>query len=476
MIFTFFDHVRVAFIVCAGLFGTICQANPSPFLVKTAEELVQAVKDAKPGAAIALADGRYKNFQVSLVGRGSEDKPVLIRAQTQGKVVLTGESSVEVDGTWLVLSGFVFRDGNPPSAQSAKDTSASAIKLRGTHNRVTETAIVDYSLNYKSPPNTDPTRASYHKWIGIWGQYNRIDHSHFQGKKGGGTLLTVWRDTSAPNHHQIDHNAFIDVAHGNDENGWETIRLGDSTQSQSNSNTVVEHNYFDRCNGEIEIISNKSGGNTYRYNTFNNSRGTLTLRHGSGATVNNNVFLIDDKSYGGGIRVSDKNHIIRNNYIEGVRGFSPHWGGVVLLAHSTNAPLNDYWPVENVLIENNAVINSTNSVVIGAGRAAQSPVSATFRNNVLCNKPGNASESSLINRVPSKTGKLSLVFEGNVLCGASPGLPATELGDSIFSADCLKKTDSFWLLNAKGRGFQPFQKTSLADVGPRGFTPYSNSQ
>jgi poly(beta-D-mannuronate) lyase len=471
MTFTFFVPARVAHIICAGLFSAICHANSSAVLVKTSDELVRAVKDAKPGAAVALADGHYKNFQVSLIGHGGEGKPILIHAQTPGKVVLTGESSVEIDGTWLVLSGFVFRDGNPPSAQNTKDTSASAIKLRGTHNRVTETAIINYSLNYKSPPNTDPSKIGYHKWIGIWGQHNRIDHGLFQGKKGGGTLLTVWRDTSAPNYHQIDHNAFIDVAYGSDENGWETIRLGDSTQSQSNSSTIVEHNYFDRCNGEIEIISNKSGGNTYRYNTFNNSRGTLTLRHGSSATVNNNIFLIDDKSYGGGIRVSDKNHIIRNNYIEGVRGFSPHWGGVVLLAHSTNAPLNDYWPVENVLIENNSVINSTNSVVIGAGRAAQSPVSATFRNNVVCNKGGSASESSLINRVPAKAGKLSLVLEGNVLCGAPPGLPATELGDSTLNAEGLTKTGSFWLFSAKGRGFQPFQKTSLADVGPRGFTP-----
>jgi poly(beta-D-mannuronate) lyase len=464
MKFTFFDPARLALIVCAASFATLSHANPASLLVKTVDELVRAVKDAKPGTTIALADGQYKNLQATLVGNGVEGKPILIHAKTPGKVILTGESSIEIDGSWLVLSGFVFRDGNPPSAHNAKDTSASAIKLKGTHNRVTETAIINYSLNYKSPLNTDPTKIGYHKWIGIWGQYNRLDHSLFQGKRGGGTLLTVWRDTSTPNFHQIDHNAFIDVAYGNDENGWETIRLGDSTQSQSNSSTIVEHNYFDRCNGEIEIISNKSGGNTYRYNTFNNSRGTLTLRHGSGATVINNVFLIDDKSYGGGIRVSDKNHFIRNNYIEGVRGFSAHWGGIVLLAHSTNAPLNDYWPVDNVLIENNSVINSANSVVIGAGRAA-------FRNNVICNKGGNASESSLINRVPAKAGNLSLILEGNVLCGAPPGLPATELGDSTLTADGLTKTGSFWLFSAKGRGFQPFQKTSLADVGPRGFTP-----
>lgn len=469
MIFNIPVPARLALFLCAGLFGAICHASPSPLLVKSADELEQAVKVAKPGAAIALANGQYKNFQASLVGLGNEGKPILIHAQSPGKVVLTGESSVEINGTWLVFSGFVFTDGNPPTAKNANDVSA--IKLKGTHNRVTETAIIDYSLNYKGSPNTDPSKTGYHKWIGIWGQYNRVDHNLFRGKKGGGVLLTVWRDTSEPNFHQIDHNAFIDVAYGNEANGWETIRVGDSTQSQSSSNTVVEHNYFERCDGEIEIISNKSGGNIYRRNTFINSRGTLTLRHGSGAIVNNNVFLIDNKSFGGGIRVSDKNHVIRNNYVEGARGPSTHWGGIVLLAHSVKAPLNDYWPVESVLIENNTIINSTNSVVIGAGRAAQSPISATFRDNVVCNRLSDANESILINRVPAKDGKLFLVLEGNVLCGAPPGLPSAELGDSRLTDEGLAKTGSFWVLGAKGRGFEPFQKTSLTDVGPRSFIP-----
>ena len=469
MIFNFSVLARCAPFVCVGVFGGICHASQPTVVVRSAEELVHAVKVAKPGAAIALANGRYKNFQVSLDGVGNKNNPILIQAQKPGKVVLTGESSVEINGSWLVFSGFVFTDGNPPSGKNANG--ASAIKLKGTHNRVTETAIIDYSLNFKAPPNVDPAKAGYHKWFGIWGQHNRVDHNLFRGKKGGGVLLTVWRDTSEPNFHQIDHNAFIDVAYGNEANGWETIRVGDSTQSQSSSNTVVEHNYFERCDGEIEIISNKSGGNIYRHNTFINSRGTLTLRHGTGATVNDNVFIIDDKSFGGGIRVSDKNHVIRNNYVEGARGPSPHWGGIVLLAHSVDAPLNDYWPVENVLLESNSVINSTNSVVIGAGRAAQSPVSATFRNNVICNTLGRTSESSLFNRVPSKAGRISLVLEGNLLCGATAGLLTDELGDSTFEVDALIKTGSYWVISQRRRGFQPLRQTSMADVGPRSFTP-----
>ncbi len=47
----------------------------------------------------------------------------------------------------------------------------------------------------------------------------------------------------------------------------------------------MENNWFEGCDGETEIISNKSGGNTYRGNVFFRSAGALTLRHGNGNRV-----------------------------------------------------------------------------------------------------------------------------------------------------------------------------------------------
>ena len=82
-------------------------------------------------------------------------------------------------------------------------------------------------------------------------------------------------EESQENHHRIDHNYF---GHRPilGSNGGETLRIGTSHYSMSNSFTVVEDNYFDRCDGEEEIISNESGGNVFRRNVFFESRGTLT--------------------------------------------------------------------------------------------------------------------------------------------------------------------------------------------------------
>jgi len=57
-------------------------------------------------------------------------------AKTPGKVVFSEESSLTIDGTWVTASGFIFRDGNPPSPINPLDFSASAIYLKGMDNRV----------------------------------------------------------------------------------------------------------------------------------------------------------------------------------------------------------------------------------------------------------------------------------------------------------------------------------------------------
>ena len=53
---------------------------------------------------------------------------------------------------------------------------------------------------------------------------------------------------------------------------------------------MVINNQFINCNGEIEVVSNKSGQNIYYANYMENSEGTITLRHGNGCIVYKNHF------------------------------------------------------------------------------------------------------------------------------------------------------------------------------------------
>src|SRR3954453_9089407 len=86
----------------------------------------------------------------------------------------------------------------------------------------------------------------------------------------------------------------------------------------TNSGTLVEHNLFERCDGEIEIISSKSCENVYRYNTFLDCAGMLTLRHGNRCVVDSNFFLAHHKKGSDGVRIIGEDHVVAKNYIDGV--------------------------------------------------------------------------------------------------------------------------------------------------------------
>jgi poly(beta-D-mannuronate) lyase len=209
-------------------------------------------------------------------------------------------------------------------------------------------------------------------------------------------------------------------------NGGETLRIGTSHYSLSNSFTVVEENYFDRCNGEVEIISSKSGMNTFRGNLFYESRGTLTLRHGNGNVIEDNVFLGNGVDHTGGIRVINKRQTIRNNYMHGLTGH--RFGGALVIMNGVpNSPINRYHQVEDSVIESNSVIASDH-IELAAGaddERSAPPISTRFNNNLIHNP--NGADSIAVHADIS-----GIEFSGNVLVGVSapantPGFTSTSV-------------------------------------------------
>lgn len=225
-----------------------------------------------------------------------------------------------------------------------------------------------------------------------------------------GTTLVVWLkgDEHIENNHQIDYNYFGPRPELG-ENGGETIRIGTSDNSMKSSKTIVESNTFKQCNGEIEIISNKSGDNIFRNNIFIESKGTLTLRHGNGALVEHNVFLGNNVSGTGGVRVINANHIIRNNLFLGLAG-DGYRGPIVIMNGVPNSPLNRYHQVNNVDIQNNTLINC-GPMTFGAGKDDEKtlpPINTVFANNVI----SNTQEGTILNILDTAEG---ITFSGNIV-------------------------------------------------------------
>jgi poly(beta-D-mannuronate) lyase len=236
----------------------------------------------------------------------------------------------------------------------------------------------------------NPERYETDYWVMLYGKHNRFDHNHLVGKSNQGVTMAVKLDSeeSRANRHRIDHNYF-GPRPVLGSNGGETLRIGTSHYSLSDSLTVVENNYFDRCDGEVEIISSKSGGNTFRGNLFFESRGTLTLRHGNDNLVENNVFLGNRVDHTGGIRVINKRQTVRNNYLHGLTGH--RFGGAFVIMNGVpNSPINRYHRVENAIIENNSIIESDH-IELAAGsdeERSAPPVTTAFRNNLIYNEDG----------------------------------------------------------------------------------------
>jgi len=151
----------------------------------------------------------------------------------------------------------------------------------------------------------------------------------------------------------------------------------------SNSRTTVERNLFERCDGEIEIISSKSGENVYRGNTFRECAGVLTLRHGDRNVVDGNFFFGGGKKDSGGIRIIGEDHVVTNNYIEGVTR-----GAFWITAGVPNSALNQYYVAKRALIAFNTVVDSAGPYLDlsnglgGAGRTLK-PEGVVVANNLF---------------------------------------------------------------------------------------------
>lgn len=366
-------------LILALLASAAAPANARDLLVSDPAQFRAAVKAAKPGDAILLADGEWRDFQALFVGTGTAAKPITLAAQTKGKVILTGQSNLRLAGRHLVVSGLVFKDGASPAAEVISFRRNSSDLARDS--RVTEVVIDGFSK---------ADRRAEDIWVALYGTGNRVDHSHFEGKTNSGVTLAVIRKAGDPldNRHRIDHNYF-GPRPPLGSNGGETIRIGTSEESLSDSHTLVERNMFDRCSGEVEIVSVKSGGNIIRENLVLASQGAFVLRHGNGNIVERNIFFGQGVPDTGGVRVINRDQIVRDNYLEGLAGTS-FKSAISVMNGVPNSVINRYHQVVNARIEGNSIIDAAHITFAAGADAERSapPVDSRFDRNLIVGAKG----------------------------------------------------------------------------------------
>jgi poly(beta-D-mannuronate) lyase len=375
-------------------------------LVRTPVELRAAITAARPGDTIRLADGEWRDVDIRFDAQGTARRPITLSGTTAGRTAITGRSTLRIAGQHLIVRNLVFRDGQP------LDGAAIATRIGdrwAEHLRLTNIMIDRFSA-------TD--RRSEDNWIALTGRNIRVDHSHFEGKQNAGAMLVVLRTADGPldNHVRIDHNYFGPRPPLGSNTG-ETIRIGTAEQSLSDSFSVIEDNIFDRCSGEVEIVSIKSGGNIIRRNLFLRSQGALVLRHGNGNIVEENIFLGQGQINSGGIRIINRNQVVRNNYLEGLTG-RVFTGALTLMNGVPHSAINRYHQVQGARIEGNSLIDST-AIIFGVGASEERslpPDDVTMVRNLVWA----ANDTSPIDVRASMAG---IRFAGNIANVASAGLP-----------------------------------------------------
>jgi len=117
------------------------------------------------GDEIVWVDGVYPDQEIELNGvDGTAAKPIVLRAESPGGVVLRGESTVRSNAKWWVITGFHF-DGlhggsnayNPFQFRGRGDVGAENVRLT--------------NCAFTSLDNGEETS----KWIQIYGRSNRVD-------------------------------------------------------------------------------------------------------------------------------------------------------------------------------------------------------------------------------------------------------------------------------------------------------------
>ncbi len=430
--------IRIAAMIFLFRAGDTVSAEPVNGIVtvSTIEELRTAIQSAVPGTRIVLSDGVWHNADIDFRATATAAHPVVLQAQTPGRVIFDGSSSLTFSQPHLIVDGVFFRNG--------AISKGSVVTFNSDSCRLTNSAIIDY--------NPDEFDTRYY-WIFFHGSYNRVDHCFLKGKNNLNPV--VGNDNENSRYNRMDHTYIKDIPYVADANGREILRIWGYGHSDEmgvdGSFFTVEYNLFERAHGEgTEIVSLKSNHNIVRYNTVRATRGGMTGRRGHYNTFEGNFILGENQEGSTGIRVAGQFQRVINNYIsdvteDGLRLIAGEYVESALTDRykpfkekGTSGRVPKYSQVKNSLFAHNTVVNAGGyGIDIGFNYKSQWPETQmillpeenSFINNLIVRTKKSAVNVTVPAEVP-RLGRLKFApnsFSGNIIFGDqsfSAALPA----------------------------------------------------
>lgn len=430
-------------------------------IVDNNDDLYKAISDAEPGDNIVMSNGEWNDVQIKVTTSGTKDEPIIISAESPGKVLLQGQSNLQLGGDHIIVNGLYFVNGYSPSRSVIQFAIEDGV---ANHCIVTNCAIKDFNKMQRNHSDL---------WILLKGRNNQIDHCYFAGKSNRGPTVRVDLEgnQNINNHHRIINNHFGPRPPKGGPSA-ETIQIGNSYTSMCPSYTLVANNLFDECNGEVEVISSKTNFNEFRNNVFYKSEGSLVTRHGNYCTVDGNYFIGDESSNNvGGIRLIGTGHTVTNNYFYNLHG-EEFRSPLAVMNGIPKSPLNRYIQVTDVIVAHNSWINCTAPLQFGVGsnvsqkdvlpaseiRSAR-PIRTVVANNLIYNTKGDETPVVAHDKLDG------ILFKNNIINNQGEEFEKVE-GIKTASFELKEIADYIWAPSAgfpdeeiyNGYGFEQFNK------------------
>ncbi|MGD7654561.1 MAG: chondroitinase-B domain-containing protein [Verrucomicrobiales bacterium] len=358
------------------------RSGAAEYAVATAAEL-ENLPALSAGDRVTLADGDYDAVDATIEVSGTAGNEVEISAATAGGARFTGGTRIVLSGEYAVVSGLSFDGGGGPVQKEG------IVKFAADSSHLTLRNCL--FRDFDGAGQTDAN------WLFVEGYDHLVTRCSFIGKtslnstvfikptEGAGTKTT-------PRNHVLSF-CYFGPRTVIGDNGYESIRIADSTKQDYEMHCLIESNYFyqaisSNAASEMEVISNKSRGNIYRGNVFEDCDGQLTLRHGRNCVVEGNCFLGTGGSRESGVRVIGTGHTVRNNYIENVNGDGLR-SAICVMDGEYGLTDNQYEGVEYPVVEGNVIVNCKRPMNFGENKGLNDPPRyVTLKDNRISNAAG----------------------------------------------------------------------------------------
>lgn len=347
--------------------------------VSSVAELQTAIDDAKPGDKIVLKKGVYSTSADILISKaGTKEQPITIAADQSGNTELTGSGgfNLQSGAAYIIIKGFKFTH-----AASKARCSAGSSFCQWTNNI------------FETPGTGD--------YLTIAGSDHEIQYNTFQNKDSLGKFIAVKGvGSQIAERLWIHHNYFKKQKNQRNRNGAEALQFGLSGFSLSSSNSIVEHNLFEDCDGENELISVKASRVTVRYNTIRNCPAQFTLRHGNFNQVYGNYFINTP-----GLRIFGDDHLIHSNHFENCSiGINIGNGGAEV---ADGAPLTSHDRPDRVIIAFNTLMNNKTNIAQTARANGLGSTFITIANNIIV---GGGAAVSIVGPASNHSAEGNIIF------------------------------------------------------------------